>query len=360
MATTEITDLESLRRYAEEKHLTLRVDQQNEAPPRVLAPYHWKWSDVEPAVIGSSKFVRLAENFEDRGGAVRRLTGIANPRNSRGARVPLTLFVQCVLPGEQALSHRHSAGATRFVIKGSPIAYTLVDGEPFPLEDGDFITTPHLNFHGHINNADDYVLWLDGLDMAYAGLGARFGEEWPEAKEPVDYGRIDQSLQTLGGHLRLPSYKGITHPDGSQVKRAGAKHPPGFRYSWKQTSATLGAMKANEDEPDPFDCYTLTYCHPLTGGPTFPTTANEMTMLTAGFTGRDHRHNSTVMYYAFEGNGVLIAEGERFEWSKGDFIELPPWTTHRHENPSGEDAFLYSFTDWPAQKALGEFYFEEF
>ena len=26
---------------------------------------------------------------------------------------------------------------------------------------------------------------------------------------------------------------------------------------------------------------------------------------------------------------------------------------------SDEDAFLYGFTDWPAQKALGQFYFEE-
>jgi gentisate 1,2-dioxygenase len=359
MANTDITDLESLKRYAAEKNLTLRVDQ-GTYEPRVLAPYHWKWADVEPAVIGSSKYVRLATDFEDRGGAVRRLTGIANPRNSKGARVPLTLFVQCVLPGEQALSHRHSAGATRFVIRGSSNAYTLVDGEPFPLEDGDFITTPHLNFHGHANESDDYVLWLDGLDGSYAGYGARFGEEWPEAHEVVDHNRVGESAKALGGHLRRATYPGIIHPAGPQVRHIGAEHPPGFRYSWTDTLATFTALRQNEDEPDPFDCYTLTYRHPITGGPTFPTTANEITLLTPGFKGRDHRHNSTVIYYAFGGSGTLVAEGERFEWSKGDFIELPPWTTHRHENPSNEDGFLYGFTDWPAQKALGQFYFEEF
>lgn len=85
-----------------------------------------------------------------------------------------------------------------------------------------------------------------------------------------------------------------------------------------------------------------------------------MTLLTPEFKGRDHRHNSTVIYHAFRGQGVTIVEGERFEWSKGDFIELPAWTTHRHENPSGEDAFLYSFTDSPAQKALGQFFYQEF
>ena len=43
----------------------------------------------------------------------------------------------------------------------------------------------------------------------------------------------------------------------------------------------------------------------------------------------------------------------------GDFIELPPWTTHRHENPTSADAFLYSFTDWPALEALGQYYYQE-
>lgn len=89
-------------------------------------------------------------------------------------------------------------------------------------------------------------------------------------------------------------------------------------------------MEQNEDESDPFDCYTLTYAHPLTGGPTLPAAAWGMTMLTSGFKGRDQRHNSSTIYYRFQGRGVLIVEGERFEWSRGDFIELPAWMTHRH------------------------------
>ena len=105
-------------------------------------------------------------------------------------------------------------------------------------------------------------------------------------------------------------------------------HPAGFRYAWDETAAALGRMKQEEDEPDPFDCYVLTYRNPLTGSPTLPTAAWEMTMPIPGFKGRDHRHNSSVIYYCFEGSGVLVVEGERFEWSKGDFIELPAWMAH--------------------------------
>src|SRR5438034_306491 len=43
----------------------------------------------------------------------------------------------------------------------------------------------------------------------------------------------------------------------------------------------------------------------------------------------------------------------------GDFIELPAWMTHRHENLSGEDAYIASWTDWPLQRLSGNFYYEE-
>jgi gentisate 1,2-dioxygenase len=356
MATNRaITDLESLDRYCAEHHFT----RQFTSDRRVFKPYQWRWTEMEPAVIAAAELVRLAETGQDRGGEVRRSTIVVNPRNSPGARLPVFFGVQCVLPGEQAISHRHSPGATRFVIKGSPKAYTVVDGEPYPLEDGDFITTPPLIFHGHVNESDDYVLWLDALDGRFTSFGANWHEDLPSAIETVQHERIGHVLDILNGHLRRQSSRKIVHPAGAQVRHVGAEYPPPFRYTWKQTAVAFAAMKLNEEEEDPYDCYTLTYSHPLTGGPTFPTTANEITMLTPGFHGREHRHNSNVIYHGFRGRGVISADGERFEWSQGDFVEIPAWTPHRHENPSGEDAFLYSFSDWPAQQALGQYFFEE-
>ena len=182
---TNISDIDALKTYLEEKHLTLVMDRQQEAQrAKVLMPYQWKWEDIEPAVVASGELVRLAENFEDKAGVLRRDTHFHNPRNSPNANFPLRLGIQYVGPGEQAISHRHSAQATRFVIKGAPDAYTLVNGEPFPLNDGNLVITPHLNFHGHINNSDTYVLWLDGLHGA--GVGATFTEEWPEVKEDLE------------------------------------------------------------------------------------------------------------------------------------------------------------------------------
>src|SRR5678815_3224282 len=100
VATTDITDLESLQRYCAENDLAvLRV---GERPPVKLHPYHWKWSAIEPAVVGAARYVRLANDATDVDGAVRRLVGRVNPRNPKGVRPSLSLAVQCVVPGEQA------------------------------------------------------------------------------------------------------------------------------------------------------------------------------------------------------------------------------------------------------------------
>ena len=211
---SNISDIDALKTYLEEKHLTLVMDRrQEEQRKKVLMPHQWKWEDIEPAVVASGELVRLAEDFDDKDGVLRRDTHFHNPRNSPNANFPLRLGIQYVGPGEQAISHRHSAQATRFVIKGAPDAYTLVNGEPFPLNDGDLVITPHLNFHGHINNSDTYVLWLDGLHGA--GVGATFTEEWPEVKEDLEVDRVSESDLIWGSNLGIPGAGG----SGAAVSR---------------------------------------------------------------------------------------------------------------------------------------------
>lgn len=92
---------------------------------------------------------------------------------------------------------------------------------------------------------------------------------------------------------------------------------------------------------------------PADRGSTVPTFACEIQQLTSHFTGRAHRHNSVALYHVFRGEGVTTIDGERFEWSKGDFFVIPPWAEHRHDNPSRDDAILFSICDWPAMQALG-------
>jgi len=333
MDVSEVRDIAGLKTWAVENNIRLGHLGGEPAAPvdREPKPYLWKWATVEAAITKMTEVVSLDD-------AIRRNIGLLNPRDGRGVSANIGLGLQCVLPGEQAISHRHSAAAIRFVVQGTPNAFNLGDGEPMPFEAGDLITNPHLTFHGHVNQSDKPVMWLDGLDGRFARLGHEFREDY-DGQEPVESDRIAYSNRTMG--LVRPAW----------IKEA--QQPPPFRYPWSETQAALAALKESETEPDPWDCYHLTYCHPLTGGPTLPTVACEISLLTPGYKGRDHRHNSTVAYHVFRGEGVSIVDGERFEWAKGDFLVIPPWHEHRHENPFGDDAILFEFTDWPAMKALG-------
>ncbi len=88
-----------------------------------------------------------------------------NPGLAAGMTNTVHISVQLVKPGEVAAAHRHTAAAIRFIVKGTPNAYTIVEGERFPMFEGDFITTPNWTWHDHFNGSNEPVMWLDGLDV---------------------------------------------------------------------------------------------------------------------------------------------------------------------------------------------------
>jgi gentisate 1,2-dioxygenase len=133
---------------------------------------------------------------------------------------------------------------------------------------------------------------------------------------------------------------------------------PPMRYPWKDTCATLLAVKEAETEYDPYDGIRLVYSNPVDRGPAVSTMSCEIQLLPGKLVTRAHRHNCTTIYYAFRGEGVIDVEGERLEWAQGDLFSVPAWTWHHHENRLAEDAILYSLSDWPAMAAVG-FYQEE-
>jgi gentisate 1,2-dioxygenase len=332
MDISEVKDIPALKQWVTEHALRVgHLDGEGAVVTerRGPKPYLWKWADVLACMDKVTELVSLKD-------AIRRNIGLVNPTASGQPR--LSLGLQVVLPGEQAPSHRHTAAAIRFVVQGTSNAYNLGAGEPMPFEEGDLITNPHLTFHGHVNNGDGPVMWLDGLDGRFAGLAYEFRENY-EGQEPVRTELVGHSNRTMG-----------------RVRATGVKpslQPPPFRYPWGETRAALMALKESEQEPDPHDGYYVTFTNPVTGGPTLPTVGCDMLLLPNGFRGKAHRHNSQTVYYVFRGQGATVVDGERFEWAQGDYLDVPSWSEHQHENISGDDAIIFSFSDYPAMMALG-------
>lgn len=300
-------------------------------------PFLWKWGDIYAGLMKAAEIVSMDETG-------RRTVQMRNPSLNGRMSNTIHMSVQCVLPGEVAKAHRHTAAAIRYVIRGVQGAYTVADGEPFPLGTGDLITTPGWCFHDHYNEGTEPVIWLDVLDARIVGIGKGLGETFPAAQQPrVKAVGFAEKTQ---GHVRA-----------SWIKQERLTPPP-MRYPWADTEAAIQALRDAEVEPDPYDGYQITYAHPINGGPTLPTFACELQLMPGKLSTQDHRHISTTIYQVFRGSGATVIDGERFEWSQGDILVVPPWSWHHHENPTASDAILFSVDDWPALKAL-DLYREE-
>ncbi|MGE0409130.1 MAG: cupin domain-containing protein [Amphiplicatus sp.] len=303
-------------------------------PSSTMAAWHWKSEDLTRLLelIGSK--LKL-----ERGG-LRRTLRLANPGLAYGTTPTIWASIQYIRPGEIATSHRHTADALRFIMKGSGTE-TTVNGELYVMNEGDLVLTPGWTWHDHENVTSEPMVWLDVLNVSLVrSLHACFFEPLDEPRQAVAKDS-DRSFRQFGS--------GIMRPPGA---RPTSLNSPVLAYSWDRAVKALEAASALE--PDPYDDIILEYQNPLTGGPALLTIGTMLQMLRPGVETRAHRHTGSVVYYAIEGQGSMMVDDQRFDWGKGDFIALPPWARHAHANRSSTDrAILFQVNDINVLKTLG-------
>ena len=135
-------------------------------------------------------------------------------------------------PREDAPVHRHTQHAFRFVVEGEGV-WTVVDGDPVAMRRGDFLLTPGWRFHGHHNQSDAPMAWLDGLDIPFVH-------------------------QTGLGVLRVRTRRGLRPFDAGPVPRRTAVGPPRPAAGLRSRASTaeladrrlpLGAHRRRADRP---------------------------------------------------------------------------------------------------------------
>ena len=177
----------------------------------------WKGKDLFAAMEKAGDVVGLDVSF-------RRVIQLWNPALKNGTSRTLVLNLQMLKPGENALSHRHMAGAIRFILKGHGTRL-IVEGESFEIGEGDFVTTPSWTWHDHENRGET-MMWLDGLDAPLVRLlETDFHEPDPRRKQTVTKPE-GYTLATTGA-LRPAWVK----PNSIQ--------PPAFCYKWADTESAL-------------------------------------------------------------------------------------------------------------------------
>lgn len=315
--------------------------------PEQIQPHHWRWSDIE-RLLDKLKAIGLAEPGHE--GLERRMLRLANPGTPGSKTVTQTMSasVQEILPGEVALSHRHTACAVRFFLQGQG-TYTTVEGDKCVMEPGDLIVTPYNAWHDYGNEGKEPGIWFDALDFPLVqyldavGFVKRVEDTvgYDTAAEPPLAPRVGVSEARYAATGLKPAWE-----PRERTERASLIH-----YRWANTERALRRLA--ELDASPYDDVMLEYVNPTTGESLFRTIGCCVQMLRPGVHTRAHRQASSAVYLAYRGRGTTIVGGRRFDWSQGDLFLVPSWLWHEHVNPGSEPAILFSVQDFPAMKALG-------
>jgi gentisate 1,2-dioxygenase len=309
-------------------------------PKTDAVPYLWKWETLHKRIMRAGELVT-----PERGGE-RRVLMLENPglkaQGITGAATDnLSAAIQLIFPGEVAPSHRHSQTAIRFIMTGDG-AYTQVQGEKIYMSEGDFILTPQWCWHDHGHEGSEPMIWMDGLDVPFVKkMSATFFEPHPN------------HVQESGPNSNYSSRRyadGMVRPIADR-KQKGNRSPL-TSYAWDKT---YNALKSLEElgEVDAYDGIAVEFINPANGQSADYNIGSWMQLLRPVEHTKAHRHVHSAVYVVHRGSGYSIINGEKFEWSKGDFLAVPTWAWHEHVNTSDqEEAVLFSINDLPLYEKL--------
>ena len=302
-------------------------------PQSPCKPGYWNYKAIRPYIMEAGHAITAKE-------AVRRVLILENPGMRGQSSITRSLYcgLQLILPGEVAPSHRHTQSALRFIVEGAG-AYTAVNGERSVMHPGDFIITPSWTWHDHGNPGDEPVVWMDGLDIQIVALfDAQFAENYPEEVQPVTR-REGDSLARYGSNLAPLD---PVAPFG--------KTSPIFSYPYARSRETLDALSRNGD-PDACHGWKMQFINPLSGGPAMPTIGAFIQLLPKGMRTSPYRSTDSTVYSVAEGKGKVKIANEEFTFEPRDTFVAPSW--HPVSMEATEDCVLFSYSDRPAQAALG-------
>jgi len=305
-------------------------------PGTAAVPAIWHWQDARPLLMRACEVITAKE-------AERRVLMLENPALAGTTYITTTLYagLQAILPNEIAPTHRHTPNALRFIVEGEG-AYTAIDGERAMMKPGDFVVTPGWAWHDHGNVGTKPVVWLDGLDIAFANImGAHFREDFPEESQRVSHPEGDSAARYGANLLPVDA-------------RAQGHASPILCYPYERTRAALERL-SKDGAPHPSHGWKLRYANPATGGHAFPTMAVFMQWLPKGFSGRKYRSTDGTVFCVVEGRGSVTigsdSEKAQFAFAPHDVLVVPSWEPYLFE--TGSECVIFSYSDRAAQEALG-------
>lgn len=294
-------------------------------------PFIWPWAAMSPLVDRALAEVRMED-------AERRVLLLTNP--AFGGKVKTTTnlnaAIQILGPHEHAHEHRHRLSAIRMVFEGGS-GVTTVNEAHVPMSRGDLILTPAMCWHGHINDGEERMVWLDGLDL------------------PLSLFDLDV--------VSFEPHKGVTPGAAPQVQvgalfAQGGIVPQGImpqseawfpllHYTWEEVCRTFEIMPQSADGSK-----LLRYTNPVDGGSVLPTIDCYALELNGQAPTTPYRATYNAVVAVLEGEGVSQVGDQEFHWKENDIFTLPHWNWISHVSKAPKSR-LFKMTDREVLARLG-------
>lgn len=265
-------------------------------PQPKFKPAVWRFADAKKALDASHNMVP-ADQTE------RRNLIMVNPieGNTYATTRHLVAAYQCVMPGDRARTHRHSAAALRLVLQGTQGVYTIVNGTRIDMLPGEVLLTPAYCWHGHANETGATGYWIDFLDIPFVQLSeAMFFEPYPQ-------GGLEAITSTGPTPMRIPARDALG--EGSDAKTV---------------EIAKGVM---------------------------PTIALNLIRAPKGGSMQMPKTTANTIYAVVSGKARFIAEGFDATAGVGDVVAMPCWHAHTIEAP--QDTVVFKVSDDPIFEKLG-------
>lgn len=321
------------------------------AHPRSRAvPHRWKWDQLLRLAEQAGRIVPVGRGGE------RRAIALANPALGGRPFATPTLWaaIQYLMPGEDAPEHRHTQHAFRFVVEGSGV-WTVVGGDPVPMNRGDFLPQAGWNWHAHHNATDRPMAWIDGLDIPFQYTNEaqffEFGRDEISDAERItpEYSRSER----LWGHPGLRPV-GVAH---------AAPGSPLLAYKWEFTDRAL-ADQLELDRQGYAGAVgpghaAVRFTNPVDGTDVLPTIRAEFHRVARGVQTAPVRETGSSVCQVFDGSGTVTVGDESWSVTRGDLFVVPSWqpfSATSEAGPSDSDSGaldLFRFSDAPIFEALG-------
>jgi gentisate 1,2-dioxygenase len=310
------------------------------APQPQILPHVWRWQTLLPLAERAGHLIPVGRGGE------RRAIALANPGLQGRPYATPTLWaaIQYLGGHEVAPEHRHSQNAFRFVVEGEGV-WTVVNGDPVAMRRGDFLLTPGWNFHGHHNETDQPMAWIDGLDIPFVHYTDtsffEFGSDRVTDESTPDISRSEK----LWCH---PGLRPLSQLQDTVSSPIGA-------YRWEHTDAALAQQLELEAAGFPATVEqghaAVRYVNPTTGGDVMPTMRAEFHRLAPGVTTTTKREVGSSVFQVFDGSVRFTIDDQTFAVEKGDLIVVPSWSALTLATDGGVD--LFRFGDQPIMERLG-------